>query len=325
MARRRRQNAPWRPRPEVEALIPEISGNDINGLGEAKPRRPTPVMWHDSDRIAHGALQDWFRANGSGPMARAHRRENLAFKRTPLPQRAPERPGWSPEETTARLRAAALAREADFVGIARMRPEWIFEGYEVPQRWIVLIGVAMDYDQLSTAPSALSQAEVQKQYARGTRAAYRLAAWMRESGLDAEPHGGPEAGPVLLIPPAVEAGMGELGKHGSMIHRVFGSSFRLACVLTDTELVPDASEVFGADDFCLNCRICTEACPVDAIADTRQTVRGDEKWYVDFDLCFPYFIEHQGCGICIAQCPWSRTGLAPRLAEKMTRRRARAG
>jgi epoxyqueuosine reductase QueG len=52
-------------------------------------------------------------------------------------------------------------------------------------------------------------------------------------------------------------------------------------------------------------------------------VRGVEKWYVDFDKCIPYFNETHGCGICIAVCPWSRPGTAPRLAEKMLRRRKR--
>ena len=34
----------------------------------------------------------------------------------------------------------------------------------------------------------------------------------------------------------------------------------------------------------------------------------------------PYFADTHGCGICIAVCPWSRPGVAPKLAEKMTRR-----
>jgi len=52
-------------------------------------------------------------------------------------------------------------------------------------------------------------------------------------------------------------------------------------------------------------------------------VRGFEKWYVDFDKCIPYFNETHGCGICIAVCPWSRPGAAPRLAEKISRRKKR--
>ena len=81
--------------------------------------------------------------------------------------------------------------------------------------------------------------------------------------------------------------------------------------------------MFGADDFCQNCRICTDACPPDAIAEQKQLVRGDEKWFVDFDRCIPYFAETKGCAICIARCPWSRPGIADNLLVKMARRRER--
>jgi epoxyqueuosine reductase len=43
------------------------------------------------------------------------------------------------------------------------------------------------------------------------------------------------AGFFVLIPAAIEAGLGELGKHGSMIHRQFGANFGLARVLTDLD------------------------------------------------------------------------------------------
>ena len=128
---------------------------------------------------------------------------------------------------------------------------------------------------------------------------------------------------MLLIPAAIEAGLGELGKHGSMIHRDFGASFRLAVVLTDMPLTPDAPDPFGADDFCLNCQVCVRDCPVDAIHDTKQKVRGADKWYVDFDKCVLYFNEHDACAICLAGCPWSRPGVAPRLTEKFARRGSR--
>ena len=135
--------------------------------------------------------------------------------------------------------------------------------------------------------------------------------------------GHPQAGPVLLIPAALACGFGELGKHGSIINRRFGSSFRLAGVLTDMPLAADDAEAFGADDFCIHCRLCADACPPDAIAPAKQMVRGVEKWYVDFDRCIGYFNDSNGCGICIAVCPWSRPGVAPKLAEKLTRRRER--
>ncbi len=308
-------------RPEVLALLPDVTGNDINGLGEEALRRAAPVMWHDPDILAHGELQKWFFAHGCASEADVYRTKNQEYARRPLPEVAPERPDWGAEAWTAKVKAAALDREADLVGMARLDPGWVFEGYEAPYEWIVVLAVAMDPACLATAPSHKSQTEVHKQYGRGTRAARKLAGWMREHGWDAEPHGGPRAGPVLMIPAAIAAGLGELGKHGSMINRRFGSSFRLASVLTDMPLVADAPDVFGADDFCTRCQVCTKVCPVDAITADKQMVRGERKWYVDFDDCILYFVENKGCGICIGQCPWSRTDIAPRLAEKMSRRR----
>ncbi|MCF6232365.1 MAG: 4Fe-4S dicluster domain-containing protein [Rhodobacteraceae bacterium] len=77
---------------------------------------------------------------------------------------------------------------------------------------------------------------------------------------------------------------------------------------------------FGIDEFCQSCRVCENACPPEAIAPEKQTVRGENKWYVDFDKCIPFFAETSGCAICIAVCPWSRPGVILNLAEKLARR-----
>jgi epoxyqueuosine reductase QueG len=98
--------------------------------------------------------------------------------------------------------------------------------------------------------------------------------------------------------------------------------FRLAAVLTDLEVQPDAPDDFGADAFCTHCRICSDHCPPDAIFRTRQTVRGVQKWYVDFDRCLPFFNETAGCAICLAVCPFSHPDRGPRLAAKLDRRRS---
>jgi epoxyqueuosine reductase QueG len=49
-------------------------------------------------------------------------------------------------------------------------------------------------------------------------------------------------------------------------------------------------------------------------------VRGNLKWYVDFDKCIPFFNENAGCAICIAVCPWSIPGKGPRIIEQLQRR-----
>lgn len=317
---RRKKKAEFVSSPEVLAHLPDVSGNTVNGLGENVVRRPKPVMWHDPDTFPHGDLQRWFKVQYKPAASAEYRRQSVAYTEQQPPDIAPKRPDWSAEEWTEKVKKVALSQGADLVGIARMNQDWVFEGYEATYRWIAVLAVEMDYDNISGAPNDASATEVMKQYCRGTAAAYKLAGWMRENGWDAKPHGGPEAGPVLMIPAAIEAGLGELGKHGSMINREYGASFRLACVMTDIPLIADRPDIFGADEFCTGCRLCTDACPVDAIYTEKQLVRGETKWYVDFDACIRYFVEHQGCALCLPICPWSRPGVAPRLAEKMTRR-----
>ncbi len=314
----------YRPPERQLRLFPDISGNAVNGRGERTRRRPSPVYWHYTADIPHKALQDYYmeQFEAHEPLKDFHLKYGgRGAKQAP---RKPDAPSTAtPEEWSARVKARALAGEADLVGIAALDPEWIFDGFEAAEPWIVMIGVAMDHDELAKAPGIDAAVETMAQYNRGTRAARAVANFIQGEGYHARPHGGPTAGPVTLIPAAIAAGLGELGKHGSMINREYGSAFRLAGVLTDMPLVADAPEVFGADDFCLNCRVCTAACPPDAIHRERQWVRGVERWYVDFDKCIPYFNDTQGCGICIAVCPWSRPGAAASLAQRMTRRRER--
>ena len=49
-------------------------------------------------------------------------------------------------------------------------------------------------------------------------------------------------------------------------------------------------------------------------------MRGVERWYVDFDKCIPFFVEAASCGICIADCPWTRPSTRPKLLATMARR-----
>ena len=53
----------------------------------------------------------------------------------------------------------------------------------------------------------------------------------------------------------------------------------------------------------------------------KKTVRGEKKWYVDFDKCLPFFNETAGCGIGITVCPFSRPDVRPNLISKLQRKR----
>lgn len=309
------------PDPGQMALRPQVSGNTINGLGERAVRRPTPVYWQKPASIAHGRMQEWFEQRPIGESVRAALARRQAVMDTPMPERAETRQRKSPREWSAGVRERALAFDADLVGVTAFRAGWVYADRAPPRYpWCIVLGVGQDYAQMRYAPQEPAGTEVLVQYGRILSAARRLSGWIRTQGWDAEPFGSPTPATFPLIPAAIAAGFGELGKHGSIINRIWGANFRLAAVLTDLPLQADRADVFGADEFCRNCRVCEKACPVDAIAPLPQLVRGVERWYVDFDRCQPFFNEHLGCSICTTVCPWSRPGIAPGLLAKMARR-----
>jgi epoxyqueuosine reductase QueG len=191
----------------------------------------------------------------------------------------------------------------------------------VPYKYAICIGVPMNRAIMVEAPAPRAGTEVMRTYRRGAVAAVKLAGRIRAMGWPAKAFGETKTTDLLHIPVALRAGLGQLGKHGSMISREYGSNFRLVAVATDLPLAVDAPVDIGVDDLCLGCRRCTLDCPADAISDKKLLVRGIEKWYVDFDKCAPYFAETAGCAICIEACPWSEPGRGFKLSDMLLAKR----
>ena len=305
--------------------VPPRSGNEINGFGEREPRRATQVF-HNADSskpIDWQGLDDFFMCVNPWQVVR-HRLLNkfeLRKERGPVARRIVDE---GPEGNAAFVKAAARAAGASLVGIAEIRETDVFEGREAPHRTAVCIGLPMVREEMAHAARPRGAAEVMRTYRRIGLIAMRVGRSIRNRGFPAKAYGDPNATDILHIPLAVRAGLGQLGKHGSMISREHGSNFRLAAVLTDMPLAPDAPEDIGVDDVCTHCRRCVIDCPPDAIHEEKQWIRGEQRWYVDFDKCVPYFTKTYGCAICIEVCPWSEPGRGQTLSDLMLAKRERA-
>ena len=320
------RKAPFEAKTEFTNAFPEVSGNTINGLGEDQTRRPSPFFWHPPARQTHGELQqvvtDYHRQSAA---IRKEFSPDPPGGRGPKPiEQAEQKIARPASDWSSKIKDFALANESDLVGITTVEPLYVYEGYEIAEPWVITIGVAMDYAELSQAPPSFDNPAtavvVAKEYNRASRACRKLANFILSQGYYAKAYQGPYATALNMIPAALASGFGELGKHGSIINREYGSGIRLSAVTTDMPLVADNRDEFGADNYCTRCKACSNACPPGAIADEKQVVRGERKWYVDFDKCIPYFGEALGCALCLPICPWTRPGNSGKIINSLLRR-----
>jgi epoxyqueuosine reductase len=298
------------------------SGNEINGLNETAFRRARHVFHNaGSAPLDWQALDDFFGLSAPWSMVR-HVIANAWQLRNKDGRVNPKQRSVSDAAAmAAEIKSRAKALGAELVGVARITDEALYEGVSLPFATAICIGLSMDREQMAHIPQEPAGVEVMRVYRAISRIAIRLSRQIRKMGWPARAYGNPNSTDILHIPLAVSAGLGQLGKHGSMISREFGSNFRLAAVLTNLPLASDEPEDIGVDDLCIGCQRCAIDCPPDAINDEKQLVRGTHKWYVDFDKCIPYFVKTHGCGICIEVCPWSTPGRGPSLSEKLLAKR----
>ncbi|WP_435216858.1 4Fe-4S dicluster domain-containing protein [Luminiphilus sp. nBUS_07] len=306
-------------------LLHDHSGNTINGVGEPQKRRPTMVWWAPNPETApFGEAQKWFysKEQPDEEMLELRRSRHKVVAQS-VPDIATQKVMKPPQNWTDQLQQFIDSGDCEMTGVTPLEADWVFDHEDTTLPNIVMIGVQHDYEELKHVPDIRGGKDVTRQYLRAAAAAKKVAAWVREQGYQADAVTGPMTGKILMIPPAIACGFGELGKHGSIINKEFGSAFRLSAVLTDAPFASTPPREFGVDDFCSRCRVCENACPPEAITPEKQTVRGVDKWYVDFERCIPYFAETSGCAICIAVCPWSLPTVGLSLTAKLQRRAER--
>ena len=139
-----------------------------------------------------------------------------------------------------------------------------------------------------------------------------VATYIRELGYHAIPSGNDLA---INIPLAVDAGLGELGRHGMLITEQFGPRIRICKVFTDLPLAVDSPIDIGVQTFCERCQLCAEACPSKAIISGDRTDKAWDvsnntnllKWPVKAMDCLDWWDRNRGtCSNCMRVCPYNK-------------------
>jgi epoxyqueuosine reductase QueG len=250
-----------------------------------------------------------------------------------------------PNEASTTVKQVAGVFGADLVGICANDDRWLYseryarhadEGRPLDLGEglgnVIVVGQSMDHDLVDTVPSALSGAATGLGYSKDVLVLLATAQWLRNLGYRAVPSLNDTA---LAIPLAIQAGLGEYGRHGLVITPEFGPRVRFGKIFTDAPLHHDSPSRFGVTEFCESCRRCTEACPPGAITDgsptsvklNRSTIGGVRKWTTDGEKCFSYWAQIvSDCMICIRVCPYNKdfskwhNRLGRRLAATRLRR-----
>ena len=198
----------------------------------------------------------------------------------------------SPRAASADVKHVAKVVGADLVGIAPFDERWVYterfsvhEGGAKPNplpdglTHVIVIGQSMDHDLTRTAPSALAGTATGLGYSLDSVVLLTIAQYIRNLGYEAVPSMNDTA---LAIPYALEAGLGEYGRHGLLITPEFGPRLRLGKIFTDMPLERDQPRSFGVERFCDGCRRCTDACPRrrSPAASRRQSATTARTWWV---------------------------------------------
>jgi reductive dehalogenase len=233
-----------------------------------------------------------------------------------------EVPIQDPRKMTQIIKQVAKAHGAAVVGVCKLNRDWIYshdkQGHPIaiPEKitHAIVIGVEMDLEALQTSPAYPASFATGNGYSRMAFIQSCMAEFIRNLGFDAIPAGNNLG---LSIPLAIDAGLGEYGRHGLLINPEFGSNLRICKVYTNLPLISDKPIKFGALEFCRICKRCAESCPSQSISyedrptwsgPTKSNNPGILKWYVNAETCYHFWIQNgNDCSNCITSCPFTKS------------------
>lgn len=249
-----------------------------------------------------------------------------------------------PKRLTVQTKLASRLFGSDLVGITPINKDWIFSGVQtnrfqtgtpknkdivfgdvesmtetetqiiIPESVnnAIVVAVAMNREMIQTSPSHMSGGANNLGYSRMRVHDLMLAEFIRGLGYIAIPCSNTFG---MSVPMAVEAGIGEAGRSGTIITPEYGPNVRLTKVLTNMPLIADKPIEFGVQEFCETCKKCARDCPSKTITegpksfDARSTcsMDGVYKWQNDYEKCLKYWVDSgTECANCLAVCPFTK-------------------
>lgn len=260
----------------------------------------------------------------------------------------------SPEEAAQVVKSAAALYGADDMGTCRLKRNRIYSHYFDPQdkrsfpirfsdddgyschstpglavdrslvipadmKHVIVLLVEMDFSAVETAPALPQTAATAAAYSKLACLVTSLTGFVRSLGYKAIPSLNCTG---LNIPLAIDAGLGQLGRNGLLVHPRFGPRCRIAKIITDMPLPQGQANTGYLKDFCSKCKKCAIHCPAQAISHGEPSSRpkgdfstaGIAKWQVDYGKCREYWVESgTNCGVCVAVCTFNRKGHQSKL------------
>jgi ferredoxin len=235
---------------------------------------------------------------------------------------ATEKVQMSPQRYTEKIKGFAHLLGAEIVRTGPLNPAWVYSRVgrshyagkkigpiiDLPHSSAIVVAVPLNLEMLRQAPELGINLETFRNYLKLATIVVTLAKYVRSLGYSARAHD-LQNYQILLTPVAIDAGLGELGRNGTLITEKYGNAVKIAAVTTDIPLVHDKPVDIGVEEFCRECNLCAEYCPVGAIPikQEKKAVRGVRKWKLNDNACYRYWrVVGTDCGICLAVCPWSR-------------------
>lgn len=236
---------------------------------------------------------------------------------------------------TSNIKKSALYFGADLVGIASLDRRFVYShtcdqmgpgisqmtepmesrAQEVPGdlKYAIVMAFAEDYELLRYYPTCLADATTSLGYSRMAITNHYLAYFIHALGFRAIDCTNNDV--ALSVPLAMQAGLGDLGRHGLLITPQFGPRVRLSMVLTELPLMVDHPIDFGVAEFCKACKKCADLCPSRSISYTEKTAEainssnspGALKWPINAETCRAYWGKtSKECTVCVAVCPYNK-------------------